>query len=300
MGMSPLKATYTDENGDDQTIDAHDIANQLKAKGAPVLGYTPDGSAITYQTPQGQPGQMPLDTAMAKLGYQVKDMQPDDNAIDDSNVNIGYRLGIKYLQNDQDKKDYLQAKLAKEGQPNANVIGSGSKFYTFDPNKGMYRALTSGQGLGMADVADHGIDAAQTALDIAPEALGIAGGPIGEGLASAAGSAIGDTLARGGIAAMDPDAAARMNVGDQAEETAMNAAGAGVLGGAAAKLGLGPDRLKPPSALNRAVSAIAPAAINMGFKSKTKGTMGPLSEEDGSSFLDTSAVNTVGKRKSLM
>ena len=307
--MEPtLNYNVTAPSGQQQEINDVELAQQLAASGVNILDKTPDGTHFIMDDGQGRFA-TPAALVWQKLGYKIDNITPINP--DESGVDFGHRWSVEMLGNDGQRRDYLASKLRSVDNPNPQLMGGGSDWYTFDPTTGQYKALTNKKGWDMSDVAQYlpqGIKAAGSiggavvggalTAPSGPGAIaGVAGG-------AALGSMIPDAAMRGLTAAVDPDFRREATVLNQAGQVGLEGAVSGALGGAGRAIG-GPaigyaakNALLPAG--ERAVMTGGEAASNMAQKAMTTGPLSTVarglgwSGEKGGGALDWTAGKIAG------
>ncbi len=205
----PLKFDVTNNAGETKPIDVNMLAKTLASKGEQVQGVSPDGMSISIIGKNGLVN-VPVQQAFSDLGFQAANPKPID--ADYSQVSPESRAAIEALGDPNLQKAYLQESLARKGIDGAKVIGQGRDYFYFDPKVGKYVALTNNPNWDVSDLAEAGVAAPKVVGSILGgtlgATLGAAGGPaaVAGGIGgAAAGSAAGSALARGAVAAMNPE-----------------------------------------------------------------------------------------------
>ena len=204
------------QTGQDASIDPTQIANHLAEGGFKNVALTPDQMAISFEGPDGQVYDADIATLVEKNYGQIKATKPQN--VDESFVRPMWRTGIEGLPNDDIvRKAYLKSKLSQEGFKDLEdkyIIGQGEDWNFFNPKTGKWYALTNAQGFDMSDVTGAipglagmagsiigGVGGAATG---AGTTAGIGSLPMAMAGAGAGGLA-GRSLAKGAMAALDPE-----------------------------------------------------------------------------------------------
>jgi len=169
----PVRLNLKGASGEGE-VTATDFMQQLGGAGYNPQELSPDGMSVTLVDDQG-PYTMPIAEIAQQLGHQIIGITPENpNA---ENVSPALRFAVENLDDDDDRRMFLQAKINRRfGQQAPQIMGQGSDWFYFDPQTGQYNALTNAPGMDMSDVAGIAAPAAK----IGSEILGYAaGGPLG-------------------------------------------------------------------------------------------------------------------------
>lgn len=226
-GQDPINVTYTDADGGENTVSGSQIFQQLQQMGYNVQGVSGDGMTYHFNDPRGD-YTMTAPDVMKNLGHEVSFVSPSNS--DESKLNLGYRLAISRLPDDDAKKAYLESKLKRDGVDQPNIIGHGRDWHYFDSQANGWKALTNSKHWDLNDAAEAGIEGIH-ALGSGVGAIG--GAALGGGAASiplaaagaAAGGAVAETGIRGALNYFDPEYRNVTTFKGQAKDVA---AGAGI------------------------------------------------------------------------
>lgn len=176
-----VKFAITTADGQEGELTADSVMNQLGQAGYNPQGVSPDGMNITLVDDQGEYTK-PIAEIAQQLGHQVGSITPENPGID--NVSPQLRFAVENLDDDDDRRSFLQAKVDRMHGPGApRVMGQGSDWHYFDPVMGQYQALTNAPGADMSDISE----AVTTGGKILGSAVGFAGSG-GNPLGAAAGN----------------------------------------------------------------------------------------------------------------
>ena len=169
------------------SVTSQDVASAFQARGYQQATLSPDGQTLHLVDASGGTAEVNIPEFVGAKA-KVQAIAPIQGLIDQSMVDAGLRANVSALGNHDDlKRMYLQGQLRDKGIKDANVIGSGSDFYFFNPETGKYHALTNKAGADLSDLAGLGVGAAEKVLGIGGS---IAGGLAGTATGAAAGSAL--------------------------------------------------------------------------------------------------------------
>lgn len=213
----PIEFHVTNEAGEAGTVDDQFILQGLQQQGVPVQGISADGMTVTMQGGDGKPFEVSTSDVLKHNGWAIAGYNPI--GADTENVQLGWATVIDKLTSDDERKDYLEAKLKRLGHESPTVIGSGTDWYSFNPATNQYIALTNKPGLDASDFTRVGMEAPRFVLG----AVGAGLGGYGAGLpgmvaGGAGGGALGEAGVRGGAALLDEDFKRSTTFAGQAEE----------------------------------------------------------------------------------
>lgn len=241
--------------GNLETVTSNDVAQSFAQKGYQNVSISPDGLMISLTDANGAPGRIDVQKFVAG-NAKVAGVLPTNVNYD--TIDMGLRASIGALGNHDDlKKRYLEGQLREKGIEDAEVLGSGSNFFYFDPKTGSYNALTNKPGTDLSDIggltsyaspiagfAGSALGGVAGATASAAPVLPVPGANIAAGIAGgAAGSAAGGWAARGLVDSaakmLNPKLKPYLESEEIAQErnvdTAIDALGGGI-GGALTKL----------------------------------------------------------------
>jgi hypothetical protein len=200
-----------------------------------VTAISPDG--MTAQVMQGgKQYQLPMDRIIKKFGYSVESAMPPKEQTRFDTVHSGWRFATSNLEDDAQKRAYLETKV-KDLSPQAQVVGSGRDWFAYDPAQAKWLALTNSPDWDLADLAEGGqaaasitggvlggIGGAAAGSAVAPGPGTVAGGMVG----AAGGTAAAESLTRGAAAMFDPDYREAFDLSKAAQGVGTTSAIAGV------------------------------------------------------------------------
>lgn len=230
-----------DQSGQTGKVDEQYVAKTLAGAGHAVKGLTPDGARVILAD-QGGDYEVDVRSLLGELGWQVQAVKPLQADYD--NVQSSWRAAVSQLTNDDERHQYLTSQMTQLGMASPVIEGAGDDWYVHNPGSGDWVALTNKSGFDTSDILPGVMGAGHLAGAIAggagAGALGLPSGP-GALAAAAAGAAGGGALAEAGMrgvhALLDPQfrAVAGQNLGNQAKDIALSAAGDALapVGGAA-------------------------------------------------------------------
>lgn len=243
---------YTVKVGDgEQILTPSQIMYQLNAAfqqagtGTFIEALSPDGRTFTINQ-NGESFSVPIKKVLEKNNLNVVSALPIKDFTDYDAVQPSWRYAISNLENDHQRKAYLEQKLQEDpSTANLKIEGGGRDWFAYSPQDNKYIALTNNPewdvsdiGEGLTDVIRYGSSALGATL-----AGGLASptgpGAIAAGAAGAAGGqAFGEGLSRS-IAALDPAYRKTFDLGRAVEEIPGNVAAAGAFGAAGPIIGKG-------------------------------------------------------------
>lgn len=241
----PVNYTAQDADGNEMTFDAQHLLSELKAAGYDAQNTSADGRSLIMGEPDAKGNvvqyNVPVEKAMESLGYYVKAAMPKNS---DQAINPQWGAMVQSLPNDDvTRQHFIEHKLAKQGLPNQNVIGSGNEWHFYDPETHKWHQVTEEPKISNKTGL---YSAALAAPHVIGSTLGgIAGAAAGGGVASipaglagtAAGGMGGEALRQAGLSLYDPEyrAAVEENMGNTVGNVAMtggvDAAAHGVMRG---------------------------------------------------------------------
>ena len=225
-GSPQMQYTIAGAEGSTSQHTEHDLMGMANQAGFKVSGVTPDG--LNFTTPSGS---QPISSVLKNNGANVVGMKPLNPNYTKTDPSMAF--GVQEINSPDLKKAFLQHSL---NDPQAQVIGSGDDWYSFDPQAKQWTALTKAPGVHMSDLARYAPAAGQ-AIGAAAEGAAMApAGPAAMGAGAFLGAESADALMRAGFAAMNPAFRATATLPDQAASMVGNIPGNAI--GAAIPAGL--------------------------------------------------------------
>ena len=279
----PVNYVAEDAHGNESSFDENHLLSELKAAGHDAQNTTPDGRSLIMGVPDAKGNtvqyNVPIDKALESLGYHIKSATPANS---EKAINSNWGAMLQSLPDDDSvRQHFLADKLAKQGLPNDNIIGSGNDWHFYDPQTHKWHQITEEPRI---DNATGAKSAALALPHIVGSTLGGIGGGLG-GLAAgmgigavpgaiagtALGGAAGEALRQGGLSLADEDY--RHAVEGNLGASALNVAKTGGIDAAAHGIMRGAGALVPNSvkALPGQVVGKGMAYLGKGIKNTAKG-----------------------------
>lgn len=272
--MSLIYKIKSDQNTEPVEMNAYQIMQQvnqaLQGSDKQIIAVTPDGT--TAQVSQGgKQYTVPMSKIISGAGLQLASALPSANDAAFDMVNAKWRYAISNLEDDAQRKAYIQAKV-NEIRPGAEITGGGRDWYMYDAQSGKWQGLTNSPDFDIADLSEVGTVGARIAGGVAGAVgggvLGAGAGPVGvlggASLGSGGGTALAETATRG-LASLDPDYRNAFDMGKALQAGGISTGVSMAVPGAMKAAGaLGSKLLHP--AIKGAVSAPVSTAMNVGGK----------------------------------
>jgi hypothetical protein len=272
--MSLIYKIKSDQNTEPVEMNAYQIMQQvnqaLQGSDKQIIAVTPDGTTAQV-TQGGKQYTVPMSKIIAGAGLQLASALPPSESAAFDMVNPKWRYAISNLEDDAQRRAYLQAKV-QEIRPGAEITGGGRDWYMYDAQSGKWQGLTNSPDFDLADLSEIGTVGARIAGGIAGAVgggfLGAGAGPVGAlagaSVGSGGGTALAETATRG-LASLDPDYRNAFDMNKAVQAGAISTGVSAAMPGVAKGIGAVGSKLLHP-AIKGAAQAPVSTAMQLGGK----------------------------------